>query len=509
MSLCLLYGRPAIFPAPQGSTALPKRRKKNHIRTWQSQTDSCTKSNAAEGMSTYAEKTLDKGQRNQVAYECACHSDGGPVATVAPILIRSEAPTHETQLFSKKISSLGFHDETKYASENTLSHDERNSPFTNILDEGFTPNIPEHTLEQLALKMGIDIDSMSTLKSIMGIGTAMNPDLSTCTSFLLPDFDFDNSKPSGPETTFDFTPEVAEFPLGNWYTPDFQTVLTPTNQVCADSPQPPPSGFCTDSEPDTISSSNGNEETCTGINFGRSLHNQSPDHYLQIQRRMARSSADSCSDIVECGTGISRILPSPLAISSGNGCRKRSSRSSRGTGRERPLACPFHKKDPQRHQGCAKYTLRRIKDVKQHIYRLHCKPELYCSRCFQNFKCFNERDHHIREGGCTKNKVPDLEGIISEDQRKELKYCGSRGTSKQQQWVKLWEVIFPGTKPPQSPHIENDQAELLSCLRSYWDGNAGEIIAKYLGEHDPVCLNPDQIRSVVDSILDHFETIGT
>ncbi|RWA07667.1 hypothetical protein EKO27_g7443 [Xylaria grammica] len=126
-----------------------------------------------------------------------------------------------------------------------------------------------------------------------------------------------------------------------------------------------------------------------------------------------------------------------------------------------------------------------------------------------SFKCSNERDHHIRESGCILKEVPSFDGAISESQRKELKDCGSRGTSKQEQWTELWKVIFPGVNPPRSPYIENDQAELLSCLRSYWDENADQIISGSLGKRNLESVNCTVIRDSVNALLDRFEAKST
>ncbi|KAI1174929.1 hypothetical protein F4777DRAFT_354452 [Nemania sp. FL0916] len=181
-------------------------------------------------------------------------------------------------------------------------------------------------------------------------------------------------------------------------------------------------------------------------------------------------------------------------------------RHNRDSGRQKSLACPFQKKNSRDYKSCSKYTLRRIKDVKQHIYRHHCKPELYCPRCSQNFKSPTERDNHIRDAGCMLKEMPNPDGIITDNQRKELKNYKSRGMSIEQQWVELWKVIFPGAVPPRSPHIGNDHAEMLSCLRTYWDDNAGGIIARSLSEHEDKYPTRDLIRKAVGIILDHFES---
>lgn len=177
-------------------------------------------------------------------------------------------------------------------------------------------------------------------------------------------------------------------------------------------------------------------------------------------------------------------------------------RSVRATGREQPFACPFYKWDPKRHQDCDRYTLRRIKDVKQHIYRLHCKPELYCSRCFETFKCSNDRDYHVREGRCALKSMSNFDGI-TEAQKKLLKDCGTRGTKKTQQWMEIWEVIFPGVQHPRSPYLEDGRTELMSSMRTFWEHNASSIITNCFGG-DAQYVHPEQVKNVIDSVFNHF-----
>ncbi|KAI8952595.1 hypothetical protein F4801DRAFT_540608 [Xylaria longipes] len=532
---------------PIGSAAPPKRRKKNQSKTRRSRANGRNKSDTVEEVSTPAEKILNEGSRNQVAYGSTDRSG----TTAIPLPIRSVAPTNDTQPFSKEISPQSIHIEAKNTPKNFFPLDGCGSPFIDIWDECFPPETPGNMVQAHIAPVpqtDLDIDfiwnpfqneRLRTVKSEeeeMGTITAMDLDRNTPAPFPDVDFNFGHtSTASSPYGAFDFNLDmeidlalpVANFPLGNWLVPDFPSAFTgpiTTDQDYTVSSQLQQTGFCTVFGQDTISNLNGNKNDEIAILFNSSLYDQPHEQNPLSQENATKPLINSCSDPIEYGANIAERNPPAQAASSGKGPRKRSSsrddecdgvedtiltncgRLPRDNGGERLLACPFFKKDPQRYQDCGKYTLRRIKDVKQHIYRLHCKPELYCSRCFENFKCSNERDHHIREGGCTLKEVPNRDDVISDNQRKELKECGSRGKSKQQQWMELWDVIFPGAKRPRSPHVEDGQGELLSSLRSYWDGNADEIITKSICKRETECLNSSWIREIVDIILDHFET---
>lgn len=74
------------------------------------------------------------------------------------------------------------------------------------------------------------------------------------------------------------------------------------------------------------------------------------------------------------------------------GCGKRR----RISERKLTFACPYTKKNLVSHKGYCKYTLSRIRDVKQHLARCH-RNSPYCSRCMGTFETEDERDDHIRE----------------------------------------------------------------------------------------------------------------
>ncbi|KAI0549839.1 hypothetical protein F4679DRAFT_544861 [Xylaria curta] len=531
---------------PNDSAASSKRRKRNQSKTRRSRTNGRNKSDAVEEIAISARGTVHEGSRNHIVLENT-DQDGQSVTTATPIPIRSATAIIDAQHTLKDVSPLSPDVEVANISESFFPLDSCDSPFIDISDESITPKTPEHLSYPLAPQSDLNInfiwnpfqnEGLQTVKSeeeAMETITAMNLDRSTSSPFPHVDFNFGHSSiASSPDTIFDFNPgvesdsalSVARFPFSNWHAPNFPSVFTgtiTTDQVYTNPSQTQQTGFCTDFGQNTITSSNNSNSNEVAMLYGPSFYDQFQEQEPLVQKDTTKLLTDSYSCPVEYSTTLSEFLPSAQATSPGKGPRKRSSpgndecdedTNTTNCGRQlrdngRLLACPFHKKDPQRYQECGKYTLRRIKDVKQHIYRLHCKPEWYCSRCLGSFKCSNERDNHIREGGCTLQAVPNDDGIISDNQRKELKECKSRGTSKQQQWMELFEVIFPGVKRPRSPHIESGQAELLSSLRTYWDGNADEIIAKYTGKYDPEFPASSQIREVIDDILDHFETDRT
>ena len=170
----------------------------------------------------------------------------------------------------------------------------------------------------------------------------------------------------------------------------------------------------------------------------------------------------------------------------------------------RSLACPFYKYDSNKYHECRQNLLRRIKDVKQHVFRKHRKPDFYCPICF---KVFNEamcRDCHIQERRCTVEPDPVYDGI-SEEQKKTLSHYPSRGKTIETQWNDMWYVIFPNATPPRSPYLGNYREEMIPLIRDLWNKKQGQIISSavtntsYIDQHIPF------ISSLMEKIFDLFE----
>lgn len=147
------------------------------------------------------------------------------------------------------------------------------------------------------------------------------------------------------------------------------------------------------------------------------------------------------------------------------------------------LACPFQKRDPFKHRRCFGVVLQRIKDVKQHIYRCHSNPEYYCATCYQIFDTATSRDDHSRQRGCQTLDHPSLEHFIgiNEDQRKKLNEKSLRTLSEEEQWYKIWEVIFPDAKQPSSAYQGDCLRELVPVLRQKWACHGSKIMVHASG----------------------------
>lgn len=149
----------------------------------------------------------------------------------------------------------------------------------------------------------------------------------------------------------------------------------------------------------------------------------------------------------------------------------------------RSLACPFYKHYPFQHRKCLALSLRRPKDVKQHIYRSHTMPEFYCARCFHIFHSATDRDTHWRESVCDRLDGPLLLQFqgITEDQRKLLNEKSPRELDVEDQWFQIYGIIFPGSERPRSAYVGNCLEEIVPLLRKKWDTQGSKITARTVG----------------------------
>lgn len=169
------------------------------------------------------------------------------------------------------------------------------------------------------------------------------------------------------------------------------------------------------------------------------------------------------------------------------------------------FACPFQKYDPHKYHRCLKYTLNRIKDVKQHIYRQHTQPSYYCARCYKIFTTKDDRDGHSRRADCEKRHPPQFEGI-SEEQRNELKKSSPRKKPLQEQWYEVWDVVFPRHPRPQSVSIGNYVEEMVPLLRDLWNEKQAEIISGVMDTrsgHSEV--DRRLLAEIMGSVFDRFQ----
>jgi hypothetical protein len=110
------------------------------------------------------------------------------------------------------------------------------------------------------------------------------------------------------------------------------------------------------------------------------------------------------------------------------------------------LQCPFFAKDPTRHSKCENYILKRLCDVKRHLFRKHQK-QLHCPICRDtDFPTHNAYVSHLREGRCQRNTHPPVEGM-SDDKSNALRVAKGNG-NPESGWEAYFKILFPDHQGP-------------------------------------------------------------
>lgn len=170
-------------------------------------------------------------------------------------------------------------------------------------------------------------------------------------------------------------------------------------------------------------------------------------------------------------------------------------------GDESLLACPFFKHDRNAHMSCLGLTLRRIKDVKEHLWRRHFVP--YCPKCWTEFRIAKSpakaRDDHIKT--CShKSPPPGTKRPEAADEQRTDWGRAERLAGQKAQWNHIYKVIFPNASLPSSPFVTSILEEAIDELRPFWDKNVSKIVPRALAAAEGK-LHPDWTTTFATAVV--------
>ncbi|KAK4167468.1 hypothetical protein QBC43DRAFT_297779 [Cladorrhinum sp. PSN259] len=164
------------------------------------------------------------------------------------------------------------------------------------------------------------------------------------------------------------------------------------------------------------------------------------------------------------------------------------------------VACHFSKHPALKplHPNCRGFILRGIADLKLHFKRCHKQPPFcdICKRVFHGDTGHKDRDDHLSaEPGCEQNSLPEPQGItpavwnnlVREKFKRPSSQTGSKEMMLQQNWHRVWDIIFPGIEHPDAIFHECTESDewlhnnIESYLRSETLRNLVEEQAQTLG----------------------------
>ncbi|KAF4441589.1 hypothetical protein F53441_11993 [Fusarium austroafricanum] len=127
---------------------------------------------------------------------------------------------------------------------------------------------------------------------------------------------------------------------------------------------------------------------------------------------------------------------------------------------ERLFACPFYKRNPQKHPKariCSGPGWDSIYRVKEHIFRVHRLP-IHCVRCRKSFENDAQLTAHQRLAEMCALSTADLPEGFTKEQEKELRRRKSKRQSDTDHWRAMFMILFPDDDERSIPTPYNDRS---------------------------------------------------
>ncbi|KAK4182837.1 hypothetical protein QBC35DRAFT_395171, partial [Podospora australis] len=170
------------------------------------------------------------------------------------------------------------------------------------------------------------------------------------------------------------------------------------------------------------------------------------------------------------------------------------------------VCLPFWKLDSREWRGCFAYKLTRIRDVKQHLNRVHAEC-CYCVRCGEDFRSEEELDaHYATTPSCTSR--PFKKKWLSGPQKDNLRSWSNAQHSGEEQWYAIWDIMLPGIPRPDSPYLDKELSEEVNSFRDFLV-TQGPGIMRETGEQEGIQLTTIEERVIPLALNRIFEQWAT
>ncbi|KAH7226823.1 hypothetical protein BKA60DRAFT_447271 [Fusarium oxysporum] len=181
--------------------------------------------------------------------------------------------------------------------------------------------------------------------------------------------------------------------------------------------------------------------------------------------------------------------------------RSRTSMTTDTNKRPETFACPYYRKDPERHLDCINLKMIRISDVKQHLKRRHTF-NYSCTRCFEGFSSSKEYEGHVLEQACPIVECNNNDSV-SPTAQEALKYRVDRSSSSQVQWHEMSRILFGKLGLSLNPYQDGVFKEITGIIRGIWKNEGQNIISSLRDTRNVPCA--DQLRPLLSEILARVE----
>jgi hypothetical protein len=190
----------------------------------------------------------------------------------------------------------------------------------------------------------------------------------------------------------------------------------------------------------------------------------------------------------------------------------------------RLLACPYCKYDPTRYsernqeekdyRRCASSYLTTISRLKQHLYRVHKRPEHHCVSCFMVFVSKELLDSHTRQRPSCELRPPQFEEKMTFEQLTQIKRRAP-AQDPSDTWFAIFRILFPGTALPHSPYVDSVSPEVIQDFLDYFYRQAQsrfsdlirtELQGRMLMQGDQQRILDSALESAIAQLVSQRET---
>ncbi|OQV06109.1 hypothetical protein CLAIMM_10734, partial [Cladophialophora immunda] len=129
---------------------------------------------------------------------------------------------------------------------------------------------------------------------------------------------------------------------------------------------------------------------------------------------------------------------------------------------------------------CSSCFLRDIARLKQHLYRVHRRPEHHCPTCFSSFDSKGVLDAHIVERSC-QPQVSPFEEKMTQDQLTAIKRR-EMGRNRSDAWFDIYKILFPNSALPLDPYADSTHADTVQDFIAFFEREGREVLASEINQ---------------------------
>ncbi|KAH0839142.1 hypothetical protein AYO21_04735 [Fonsecaea monophora] len=199
------------------------------------------------------------------------------------------------------------------------------------------------------------------------------------------------------------------------------------------------------------------------------------------------------------------------------------------------LACPYAKYDPNRYsemnpnlhekayRRCRSVCLTSIPRLKQHLYRVHRRPEYFCSSCYTEFESESDGELHARARPACDLKDCPFEEKMTHEQYKAVKRRKMRKDTTSV-WYGIFDILFPDAQRPGTPYVEDANSppirQYVRDYNVYLEAHLPQRLSERMGGPlfggDPMMFQwlvnmalEETLPTVLRELHDTYQTLGS